>query len=267
MLHRNGTPPDATLDKAPPPVPPRTAFLPERPVDSPRALLYHLARRQLLGLPLIRWLYLLLCLTPLLMTLLLPLPWSFVGGLGPLLLIGLWLWEWSARKQGYVRFTPLPAPPVTPKPLPPKAKLPVYVSGLLAVENKARPFAAVPGFYRTFNTREHALLCRVRAQGITGLGAWPPDEEGLWYAFFTADHVHSVRTGIIAFDRTPMAGFAVDYTPPQPLDGKRRRRPQRQTLYVAFPQPEDFQTALADLAVDPPTRAAAPIADPQDDTP
>ena len=176
--------------------------------------------------------------------------------LGPQLLIALWLWEWAARRQGYVQFTPLPAPPVAPKPLPPNAKLPVYISGLLAVDTKARPFAGLPGFYRTFATREHVLIGQVRARRF-GVAAWPPEEEGLWYAFFAAGHVHALRTGTVAFDRRSLPGFALDYTPPPGHDGKQRRKPQRRTVYVAFPQPEDFQAALADLAVEPPTRVGA----------
>jgi hypothetical protein len=200
------------------------------------------------GLPALRWLYGLLCCLPLL-ALLLPMPWPFLGVLGPLLLIALWLWAWAARRGSYVRFTPLPASPVTPRPLPPSAKLPVYVSGLLAVENKVRPFGGLPGFYRTFATREHALICQARRRD--GLATWPEEEVGLWYAFFTAAHVHGLCTGAIAFDRTTLPGFALDYTPPQPLGGKKRRRPQRLTLYVAFANPADFQAALADLAVEP----------------
>ncbi len=251
MLHRNGTPPTPALEKAPPPVSPRTEFLPDLPIDTPRALIYHLSRQQLAGLPVIRWLYVLLCLTPLLAALLLPMPWRWLAALAPLLLIALWLWQWSAQRQNYVHFTPLPPPPVIPLALSPSAKLPVYVSGLLAVENKARLFAALPGFYRTFGTREHALLCQARPRRLLKLASWPAEEEGLWYAFFTAAHVHGVQTGAIAFDRRSLPGFALDYTPAQPLGPKRRRKPQRLTLYVAFGRQEDFQAALADLSVEP----------------
>lgn len=246
--HRNGTPPSLpAAQQQTAPAPPRTEFLPNRPLDSSRALIYALSRRQMAGLPLLRWLYGLLGVSALLL-LLLPMPWPFLGVLNPLLIIALWLWEWTARRGAYVRFTPAPAPAVTPQPLPPSAKLPVYVSGLLAVENKARPFGGLPGFYRTFGTREHALIGQVRRAG--GLVSWPEDEIGLWYAFFSAGHVHGLRTGEIAFDRARLPGFCIDYTPPQPLGPKKRRRPQRLALYVAFPNAADLDAALADLAVD-----------------
>jgi hypothetical protein len=248
MLHRNGTPPTATAaDKQTASAPPRTEFPPNRPIDSSRALIYSLTRRQFVGLPLIRWLYGLL-LAAALLCLLLPSYGGWAATAMLALAAALWVWQWTARRGSYVRFTPLPAPPVEPRPLLPSAKLPVYVSGLLAVENKARLFGGLPGFYRTFGTREHALICQVRRAGLT---SWPEEELGLWYAFFTAGHVHGLRTGEIAFDRRSLPGFALDYTPPQPLGGKKKRRPQRLTLYVAFPQAADFYTALADLAVEP----------------
>jgi len=256
MLHRNGTPPTPVLEKALPPVPPRTEFLPDLPIDTPRALIYHLSRQQVAGLPVLRWLYLLIGACTLL-TLFLPTPWLWLGVLSPLSITALWLWEWSARRRNYIHFTPLPPPPVVPVALSPSVKLPVYVSGLLAVENKARPFAGVPGFYRTFGTREHALLCQARRRSLLKLASWPAEEEGLWYAFFTAAHVHGLQTGVIAFDRRSLPGFALDYTPAQPLGSKRRRKPQRLTLYVAFPRQEDFQAALGDLAVEPITISSA----------
>ena len=127
----------------------------------------------------------------------------------------------------------------------------MYVSGLLAVGNKVRRFGGLPGFYRTFATREHALLCQVRPRRLVGLVAWPAEEVGLWYAFFTAADIHAIHPGLIAFDRQPLYAFALDYTPAKPLGGKKRRRPQRLTLYVAFTQEADFYAALADLAVEP----------------
>lgn len=214
--------------------------------------MYYLARRQLAGLPLMRWLYGLL-LAAALLGLLLPGYGNWLIGLAVALAAALWLGQWAARRHSYVRFTPEPPPQVVQHPLPASAKLPVYVSGLLAVENKVRLFAGLPGFYRTFATREHALICQVRRRG--GPAGWPEEDVGLWYAFFRAGHVQSLRTGAVAFDRQRLPGFALDYTPPQPLGGKKgrslRRGPQRLTLYVAFPHAADLHAALADLAVEP----------------
>jgi hypothetical protein len=137
-------------------------------------------------------------------------------------------------------------------PLAPNSKLPVYVSGLLAVDTKVRRFAGLPGFYRTFATREHALLCQARPRRFLGLATWPEDEEGLWYAFFYAHQVRRLETGLIAFDQAQFPGLLIEYQPDKPLDGRARRGgPPRVTLYVAFPHAADYQTALADLMVEP----------------
>jgi hypothetical protein len=210
----------------------------------------------LFGFSLTRWLYALLLFAALLLSLFLP----ATGRLGPLLAVisiaALWSWQRLARRAAFVRFTPQPTPPVSAWPLSPSDKLPVYVSGVLSVENKVRYFAALPGFYRTFATREHALLCQARPRRFGGIASWPEEEQGLWYAFFYAEQVCALRTGEIAFDRAALQGFAIEYQPLQPLDGKPRRGgPQRITLYIAFPEAADYEAALADLAVEAVTAA------------
>ena len=202
-----------------------------------------------------RWLYALLIIVALLLVLQSgPGRWAAVVVL--LLLLALWSWQRYASSSGFVYFLPQALPPsdgpVAPRPLAPTDKLPVYVSGALSVDTKVRRFAALPGFYRTFATREHALLCQARPRRLARLAVWPEEEVGLWYAFFHAPEVRQLRTGEIAFDRTRLPGFAVEYEPDKPLDGKpRRRQPQRITLYIAFPQAADCQAALADLMVEP----------------
>lgn len=257
MLHRNGTPPasETTRSRAPAQAA-RTEFLPDRPADTARAWAYHLDRQQLGGVPLNRWLYGLLVAAALLLLLVLP-SYGWWSALALLLsAAALWLWLRVERSRGYVRFFPSPLPAAegvaSTWPLAPSAKLPVYVSGLLSVDVKVRRFAALPGFYRTFATREHALLCQVRPRRLLGLATWPQEEEGLWYAFFYAHQVRRLQTGQIAFDGAQFPGFLIEYQPDKPLDGKARRRgPQRITLYVAFPQAADYQAALADLMVEP----------------
>jgi hypothetical protein len=253
MLHRNGTPPASDLPRTTAPTAAaRTEFLPDRPTDTLRTLAYQLSRQQLVGVPLIRWLYGLLLVGALLLPFFAPASgwWGSAGVLLPAAL--LWSWQRLTRAQDYIRFTPEPhaAASITPRPLAPVDKLPVYVTGTLSVERKVRHFAALPGFYRTFATREHALLCQVRPRRLGGVASWPEEEEGLWYAFFYARQVRALQRGTILFDRTPFGGFMLEYEPDMPLDGKSKRR-QRITLYLAFPHAADCEAALADLLVEP----------------
>lgn len=255
MLHRNGTPPapDLTRGKAVPAAA-RTEFLPDRPANTPRSLAYHLSRQQLAGIPLLRWVYGLLVVIALVLLLRPGFGWWFAGGV-LVLLAALWGWMSALRRHDFVRFSPRISQPISggepSGPLPPADKLPVYVSGFLSVDTKVRRFSALPGFYRTFATREHALLCQARPRRFGALGTWPEEEQGLWYAFFYGRQVRSLQFGEITFDRAHFPGVKVEYAPDRPLDGKSKRRFQRVTLYLAFPQEADFHAALADLMVEP----------------
>lgn len=255
MLHRNGTPPphDLTRGQAVPPAA-RTEFLPDRPVNTPRAVAYHLDRERLAGIPVIRWLYGLLIVLALVLLLRPGAGWWFAGGL-LVVMVALWVWLRVLRSRDFVRFAPQPRSAVTgpekPWPLKPADKLPVYVSGFLSVDTKVRRFAALPGYYRTFATREHALLCQARPRRFGRLAVWPEEEQGLWYAFFHPGQVRSLQAGEISFDRARLPGLKVEYEPAQPLDGKSKRRYRRITLYLAFPQAADCQAALADLTAEP----------------
>lgn len=266
MLHRNGTPPAPELmrGKAVPPAA-RTEFLPDRPVDTPRALAYHLERHRLAGIPVVRWLYGLLIVLMLVLLLRPGVGWWLAGGV-VLVLSALWLWLRVLRGHDFVRFTPQPhaaAPGVrVPVPLRPADKLPVYVSGFLSVDTRVRRFAALPGFYRTFATREHALMCQARPRRFGSVATWPEEEQGLWYAFFQAPQVRGLQMGEVSFDRASFPGLKVEYEPVQPLDGKSKRRYRRVTLYLAFPQAADCQAALADLMVEPLPAAQAQSSEP-----
>ena len=243
----------------------RTEFLPDRPVDTLRALGYHLERERLAGLPVIRWLYGLLVVLTLVLLLRPGVGWWLAGGV-VLMMGALWLWLRVLRRRDFVHFTPQANAEVsgeeTPGPLKPAAKLPVYVSGFLSVDTRVRRFAALPGFYRTFATREHALMCQARPHRFGRVAAWPEEEQGLWYAFFQASQVRSLQTGAITFDRASYRGLKVEYEPAQPLDGKSKRRYRRVTLYLAFPEAADCRAALADLMVEPLPAAQAQSSEP-----
>ena len=94
--------------------------------------------------------------------------------------------------------------------LAPAAKIAVlYATGTLGVQGRQLLFVELPGFYRTFATREHALLCRAQPRRWAAIVAWPEEEQGLWYAFFLPDQIMTIRAGA---------------TPRQPHRGNRARR-------------------------------------------
>ena len=247
MAHRNGVPP------APPgtsgafssrPAPPRTEFPPDQPPSSWRGWLYVLTRQQLWAIPLIRWL---------------------AGGmfvLGVVWGLGRWPGGWwvtlawfsaallllfarrLAARSHFIRFLPQPLPAPSPARLAAAVKLPVYVTGHLSVEGRQRAFTCLPGFYRTFATREHALICQLRSGRLLSVGAFPDDEPGLWYAFFTPPQIVRISPGVVAYGQRSLPALAVTY---DTVDQKERRRT---TLFLSFPNPPDRLTVLADLLAD-----------------
>ncbi len=256
MLHRNGTnPAPRTMRGAF--AAQRTEFPPPRPIDSAGALVYQLTRQQLLTFAVLRWVYIAIVLLVVLW-LLAGLPGPFVAiGLGMAVIAGLWVWQRRARGAGYVRFTPEPLETVTPAVQDAALKRPIYVSGWLTVQNKTQLFAGVPGFYRTFPTREHALLCQVRPPNFLSVAEWPPEETGLWYAFFHPEQIIEVRAGRLQYDREPLPALAVNYRPSDPALLKRRRQAQHTTVYIAFTDAAERSAVLADLMVEGVRAAAA----------
>lgn len=248
MSYRNGVPPappgtsGAFSSKA---AAPRTEFLPDLPPHSWLDWLYALSRQRLGAAALLHW----LVAGGLLLALLwgagsLPGGWWVALGLSAAAL-SLLVLHAAARRRRFLRFQPqaLAAPP--PARLPVHNKLPLYVSGELSVEGRFRTFTHLPGFYRTFATREHALICQVRPGRLLPVGAPPDDEAGLWYAFFRPEQITRLTSGVVSDRGREMSALAITFIGPD-----KRQRPHSVTLHLCFPNPADRQTVLADLLAD-----------------
>ena len=247
MPNLNGTPP--ALPGSPRAGPPRsssTEFLPDLPARSWRGWFYELSRHRMSALPLSRLLIGAL--------LLLALVWGLGKLPGGWWVALVWLAVMSlfvafgafAARDQYITFQCHPVDLPIPAPLPPDAKVPLYATGWFSVESRERAFTNLPGFYRTFATREHALLCQLRPRRLLGLGALPDDEPGLWYAFFTPAQITRLQTGVLIAGSSHLSALAITYVAPQ----TKRRRQRTITLHLAFPNPADRLIVLADLLAD-----------------
>ncbi|MEZ4676198.1 MAG: hypothetical protein R2932_18395 [Caldilineaceae bacterium] len=178
----------------------RTTFPVDATKTSVQSLCYHLSRQLVWGVSLLRLLSIILVVSALL--------WG-VGHWGKAwwvsaILLLIWLGclgytrYWKRRR--FVRFFVLPRPTVAAKSLTPDDKIPVFVTGHLSVENKEQDFTWVPGFFRVFATREHALMCQVAQRSRYGIGQWPGDEIGLWYLFFYPHELVRVDWSQLYFD-------------------------------------------------------------------
>lgn len=236
----------------------RTSF----PVDaiplSPTVILYNLSRFTFGGLLLIRCLrWLLLLLVVVWATGLLP-GGRWVSGVWLVLLLALEVWLLRWKRRDFVRFVESPCPTVQVEALNAKAKIPIHATGLFHVENKRQRYTWLPGFYRTFATREHALLCQVTDRSFLKMGRWPESEIGLWYVFFQPATIQHVRWGKLYFGNHARPALAVTYQP-QDNTPKRRQDIHGETVYLAFQHFEEGALILADLLQDLPATAICPI--------
>jgi hypothetical protein len=215
-----------------------TVFPPEIANGGQDGLLYLLARAQITAFPAANW----IVGAAMVALALLALQGGVWGWLGLALLaaaLTLRVVVWRRTRRDWVHFEPLaePArsqPPAAPAmaPLSPNQKLPVHVTGCLEVGNKVRRFALLPGFYRTFATREHALLCLCRGGRRLLLAGWPENEEGLWYAFAQPSALRRIDRGVVRYGahRLPTLALEVDAIPTR---GRPRRRAVERLLISA----------------------------------
>ena len=229
----------------------RTVFPVDKLRVAPATLLYFLTRQQIGGMPLVRlpqWL--LLIAAALWAPGWLPGRW-WVTGLCLAALLALQIALVHLRRRDFVFFTAGALPAVTPAALNAKPKIPIYATGQFSVENKSQHFTWLTGFYRTFATREHALICQVAERTLLPIGRWPESETGLWYVFFTPPEIQQVRWGRLTFGRAALPAIAVTYrSTTQPSQRRRTRDASDATVYLAFQQADDGRTILADLLYD-----------------
>jgi hypothetical protein len=152
------------------------------------------------------------------------------------------------QRQRYITFNAEPAPALNAAPLETSEKLPIYATGLFSVEGRYQQYSALPGFYRTFATGEHAVLCRVQERNWLGLLSWPPEEIGMWYAFIHPTDIEQLTWGNLHFGSTTFPAMAVTYRLEIPAGPRRKKAEIRQeTIYLAAPEAQDAQRLYVDL--------------------
>lgn len=154
------------------------------------------------------------------------------GGVGVALVLlvmaaVLGLSPWLAQRRGYVAFRPEASLPATsPLPLAPADKVPVRVSGLLGVEGRERVFAELPGYYRTYASREHAILARKTPRRGRFCREQDPAVLGMWYLFITPTALLQVEPGRLYFGSRGRLALRLYY--------RRRNHHGRETSAIAF---------------------------------
>lgn len=169
----------------------------------------------------------------------------------------LWLRRWAASRD-YVVFEPqsgLLQPPGLP--LDPQDKVLIRAFGRFEVMNRSRFFADLLAYWRTFASREHAVMAIVHESRFLGLGQMPEEDVGMWYIFCRLETIETIIPGLLIFGRARSLALQVVYlnTPPASTeDGRRSSRrnaqPVAQTAYLVFDDEGSRTRVWADLLAD-----------------
>ena len=212
------------------------------------ALFYRLNRHNIGDISISRWIQIFLLVPAAIAIVGRPNGYLIVAGGLLVLFIAFTITATRWRRRNYVEFTPQTAPEVTPHALQPSEKLPVFASGLFSVEGKYADFTWLQGYFRTFATREHALICLVQPSRFALLGNWAEKEVGRWYIFIKDDEVKGIHWGEIGYDSKRLPCIAVDHVLFVPKRGRfDRDKTLERTVYIACEDPADLERILADL--------------------
>ncbi len=160
-----------------------------------------------------------------------------------------------ARRRHYIHFAPqqTPKPPEDPPaPLWPEDKLLHHASGHFQVEGKEADWAGLIAYYRTFETREHAIMARRTPSQFLKIGEIDPLTLGMWYIFITPENLLNVTPGRIYFGGEGEPGLRLRW---RRFDEK--GKPIDDVAFLHFDSVADRERVQADLLLDmggPPRR-------------
>jgi len=152
-----------------------------------------------------------------------------------------------ARRRYYIHFVPAKArqlPADTPAPLWPEDKLLHHASGHFQVEEKEGEWPHLIAYYRTFETREHAIMAR-RTPTRYLAGQVNPESLGMWYIFITPENLLEVTPG--------RSYFGGEGEPALRLRWRRfdeKGRPVEDVAFLHFASAADMERVQADLQLD-----------------
>lgn len=204
-------------------------------------LQYRLHRHYLGGWTLRRWVVLALLAAPLL---------AISAGEGIVAALatvsfGLLAAIWLSRRQGYIHFHPNPTADfstIVPRKLPFDEKVPIHLTGTLAVGGMERYFVCAAAEYQTFQTRERVLMAQFQRERWLVLFPSSAFEVGWWYAFFTPAQLKTVERGWLHFGRHPHTAIRLTV---QPDDSS-----EPVTFLLSTDSPENMNRLLADIKAD-----------------
>ncbi len=128
----------------------------------------------------------------------------------------------------------------------------MWATGHFEVEGRSSFLAGLQAYWRTFASREHAVMAIRHATRFLLAGTAPEEQIGMWYIFIPSDHVERIIPGRIKFGALCGPGLRVDYRSPiGAIAPKRlfrlRRSTARHTVYLRFADESARALVWADL--------------------
>ena len=127
----------------------------------------------------------------------------------------------------------------------PNDKVLLRASGVFAVEGDEKRFTDLIAYYRTFDTREHAIMARHTPSRFLGLGRSKSETLGMWYIFFMPENLNSVTPGRLYFGGTPNPALRLDYVRINP-----KGKAKISVAYLSFETKRSMEQVMADLLLD-----------------
>jgi hypothetical protein len=168
-------------------------------------------------------------------------------------------WVRWAIGQDYLVFVPQGLPAPAGCALQPAAKIMVRATGRFEVEGKSHFFAHLLAYWRTFASREHAVMAIAHKTRFLGVGQVPDPNVGMWYIFWCPEKMVELAPGLVTFGNEERPGLCVRYNTPEISAFQRRQLPfwqrgrkfsRRETVYLSFDDETIRSQVWADLLAD-----------------
>ena len=106
---------------------------------------------------------------------------------------------------------------------------------MFEVEGKERLFADLLAYWRSFGSREHAVMAIVHRSRFLLLGSVAERTLGMWYVFFTPAMIEAITPGTAAFGAATRPALRVAYRFTPPAAGRKAARPPSPaSVYLSF---------------------------------
>jgi hypothetical protein len=190
----------------------------------------------------------------------LPLWHWFVVAVVVLFALGWPVYRRIAERHGFLVFQGTAAA-VLPPPIKmdPEDKVPVRATGTFEVAEKRHFFTELEAYWRTYGSREHAVLAKAEASRFLLVGKTPADVRGMWYLFFKPQDIRGIEPGQVAYGVQSGPALRVAYMMTPYEEGKKRqKKPYKAVTVLRFSNDTDREKVWADLRYDHAEAESAP---------